>query len=97
VWSPFEGSDEFIHQFRGQGFKIAVLTSNHNFTGILKAANLDHSFDGPVDGILIHAQRLTGKPAADTYLMASVIAQGRLGRKGTCCRPWNRRKIPAGF
>jgi beta-phosphoglucomutase-like phosphatase (HAD superfamily) len=32
---------------------------------------LDHFFDVQVDGNVIHAQHLAGKPAPDTYLMAA--------------------------
>jgi beta-phosphoglucomutase-like phosphatase (HAD superfamily) len=34
---------------------------------------VDRSVDVQVDGNLIHAQRLTGKPVADTYLMAAKL------------------------
>src|SRR5215467_2168906 len=68
---PYAGSVELIHQLRGQGFKIAVVTSSQNCTAVLKAAKLDHCFDVQVDGNVIHAQHLAGKPAPDTYLMAA--------------------------
>jgi beta-phosphoglucomutase family hydrolase len=68
---PFAGSVELIHQFRHRGFKIAVVTSSQNCTAVLKAAKLDHCFDVQVDGNVIHAQHLAGKPAPDTYLMAA--------------------------
>ena len=32
---------------------------------------MDHFFDVQVDGNVIHAQHLAGKPAPDTYLMAA--------------------------
>jgi beta-phosphoglucomutase family hydrolase len=68
---PYDGSVELIHQLRDRGFKIAVVTSSQNCTAVLKAAKLDHFFDVQVDGNVIHAQHLTGKPAPDTYLMAA--------------------------
>jgi beta-phosphoglucomutase family hydrolase len=67
---PYEGSVELIRQLRHQGFKIAVVTSSQNCTAVLKAAKLDHFFDLQVDGNLIHAEHLAGKPAPDTYLRA---------------------------
>ena len=70
---PYEGSVELIHQLRQQGFKIAVVTSSQNCTTVLKAAKLDHFFDVQVDGNVIHAKRLAGKPAPDTYLMAAKL------------------------
>ena len=68
---PYEGSVGLIHQLRHQGFKIAVVTSSQNCTTVLKAAKLDHFFDAQVDGNVIHAQHLVGKPAPDSYLMGA--------------------------
>jgi len=68
---PYEGSVKLIRQLRDQGFKIAVVTSSQNCTAVLKAAKLDDCFDLQVDGNMIHAQHLAGKPAPDTYLMAA--------------------------
>src|SRR5499425_840133 len=70
---PYEGSVKLLHQVRHQGFKIAVVTSSQNCTAVLKAAKLDHCFDVQVDGNVIHAQHLAGKPAPDTYLMAAKL------------------------
>src|ERR1700741_5423323 len=70
---PYEGSVELIHQLRDRGFKIAVVTSSQNCTTVLKAAKVDHFFDVKVDGNVIHAQHLAGKPAPDTYLMAAKL------------------------
>src|SRR5215831_5733509 len=70
---PYEGSVELIHQLRGERFKIAVVTSSQNCTAVLKAAKLDHCFDVQVDGNVIHAQHLAGKPAPDTYLRAATL------------------------
>src|ERR1700757_5213875 len=70
---PYEGSVELIHQLRRRGFKIAVVTSSQNCTTVLRAARLDHFFDVQVDGNVIHAQHLAGKPAPDTYLMAAKL------------------------
>jgi beta-phosphoglucomutase family hydrolase len=68
---PYQGSVELIYQLRGQRFKIAVVTSSQNCTAVLRAAKLDHCFDVQVDGNVIHAQHLAGKPAPDTFLMAA--------------------------
>jgi beta-phosphoglucomutase family hydrolase len=70
---PYEGSVTFIRQLRHQGFKIAVVTSSQNCTAVLKAAKLDHFFDLSVDGNVIHAEHLAGKPAPDTYLRAAKL------------------------
>jgi beta-phosphoglucomutase family hydrolase len=68
---PYQGSVELIHQLRGQKFKIAVVTSSQNCSAVLRAAKLDHCFDVQVDGNVIQAQHLAGKPAPDTFLMAA--------------------------
>ena len=60
---PYEGSVKFIRQLRQHGFKIAVVTSSQNCTAVLKAAKLNDFFDVQVDGNVIHAQHLAGKPA----------------------------------
>ena len=60
---PYDGTVQFIHQLRRNGFKIAVVTSSQNCTAVLKAAKLDDLFEVQVDGNTIHAQRLAGKPA----------------------------------
>ena len=70
---PYEGTLKFIHDLRRQGFKIAVVTSSENCGAVLKAAKLDASFDVQVDGHVIHARHLAGKPAPDTYLLAAKL------------------------
>ncbi len=68
---PYEGSVKLIHQLRHQGFKIAVVTSSQNCEAVLKAAQLDAFFEVRVDGNMIDAQHLAGKPAPDTFLTAA--------------------------
>src|SRR6516162_983756 len=70
---PYEGSVQFIHHLRRHGFKIGVVTSSQNCTAVLKAAKLDAFFDVQVDGNMIQAQQLAGKPAPDTFLMAAKL------------------------
>jgi beta-phosphoglucomutase family hydrolase len=71
--APYEGSVGLIHQLRHREFKIAVVTSSQNCTAVLKAAKVDHFFDVQVDGNVIHAEHLAGKPAPDSYLMAAKL------------------------
>jgi beta-phosphoglucomutase-like phosphatase (HAD superfamily) len=59
---PYEGSVKLIHQLRGRGFKIAVVTSSQNCKAVLKAAKLDPFFEVRVDGNVILAQRLAANP-----------------------------------
>ena len=68
---PYAGTVQFIHQLRRNGFKIAVVTSSQNCRAVLKAAKLDDVFKVRVDGNTIEAERLAGKPAPDTFLMAA--------------------------
>ena len=70
---PYEGSVKLIHQLRLRGFKIAVVTSSQNCAIVLKAVKLDGFFDVQVDGNVIHARQLRGKPAPDTFLMAAKL------------------------
>ena len=70
---PYEGTVKFIHQLHDHGFKIAVVTSSQNCTTVLKAAKLDTFFEVRVDGNMIHAQQLAGKPAPDTFLIAAKL------------------------
>ena len=70
---PYDGTVRFIHQLLRNGFKIAVVTSSQNCTAVLKAAKLDDFFEVRVDGDTIDAQRLAGKPAPDTFLMAGKL------------------------
>jgi beta-phosphoglucomutase family hydrolase len=70
---PYEGSVQFIHQLRREGFRIAVVTSSENCDAALRAAKLDSFFEFRIDGNVIHAQRLAGKPAPDTFLMAAKL------------------------
>jgi beta-phosphoglucomutase family hydrolase len=68
---PYDGTVQFIHQLRRNGFKIAVVTSSQNCTAVLKFAKLDGFFEVRVDGNTIDAQGLAGKPAPDTFLIAA--------------------------
>jgi beta-phosphoglucomutase family hydrolase len=70
---PYDGSVKLIQQLRRGGFKIAVVTSSQNCNAVLSAANLGSFFEVRVDGNVICAQSLTGKPAPDTFLMAAKL------------------------
>src|SRR6478735_855343 len=70
---PYQGTVQFIHQLRRNGFKIAVVTSSHNCTAVLQIAKLDDFFEVRVDGETIDAQGLAGKPAPDTFLIAAKL------------------------
>jgi beta-phosphoglucomutase family hydrolase len=72
---PYQGTVQFIHQLRRNGFKIAVVTSSHNCTAVLQIAKLDDFFEVRVDGDTIDAQGLAGKPAPDTFLIAAKLLE----------------------
>ncbi len=72
---PYEGSVKFLHQIRHQGFKIAVVTSSEHCDTALRVAKLDAFFDVRVDGNMVHAQHLAGKPAPDTFLMGAKLLE----------------------
>ena len=69
--AAYDGSIRLLRQLRDRGFGIAVVTSSQNCTAVLEAAKLDAFFEVRVDGNVIHAQHLRGKPAPDTFLMAA--------------------------
>lgn len=70
---PYDGSVKLIRQLRHRGFKIAVVTSSQNCAAVLRAARLDAFFDIQIDGNVILAQHLAGKPAPDTFLLAAKL------------------------
>jgi beta-phosphoglucomutase family hydrolase len=70
---PYPGSVKLIQQLRQRGFGIAVVSSSHNCTAVLSAANLEAYFNERVDGNTIDTEHLAGKPAPDTYLMAAKL------------------------
>ena len=67
----YTGTVQFIQQLRGDGFKIAVVTSSQHCDAVLRAAKLDKFFEVRIDGNVIENQRLAGKPAPDTFLAAA--------------------------
>ena len=70
---PYEGSVKLLHQLRHKGFKTAVVTSSEHCETVLRVAKLDAFFDVRVDGNMVHAQHLAGKPAPDTFLMGAKL------------------------
>jgi HAD superfamily hydrolase (TIGR01509 family) len=54
---------------------MAVVTSSQNCEAVLKAAKLDSDLEIHVDGNVIHAKHLAGKPAPDAFLMAAKLLE----------------------
>jgi beta-phosphoglucomutase family hydrolase len=69
----YEGSVRLIHALRGQDFKVAIVSSSENCEAVLKAARVDGLFEVRVDGVMVEAQHLAGKPAPDTFLIAAKL------------------------
>ena len=67
----YEGSVRFVRQLHRDGFKVAIVSSSENCAAILKAANLDDLFEVRVDGAMVEAEQLAGKPAPDTFLIGA--------------------------
>jgi beta-phosphoglucomutase family hydrolase len=67
----YPGSVAFVRYVRGAGVKTAVVTSSHNCQMVLHAAGIDDLFHVHVDGAVIDAQGLAGKPAPDSFLKAA--------------------------
>lgn len=67
----YEGTIRYMHAARDQGLKLAVVSSSKNTSEVLRAAHLEGTFDGQVDGVVAERERLKGKPAPDTYLRAA--------------------------
>src|SRR5262245_40714305 len=69
----YQGSVRFIHQLLGDGYKVAVVSSSENCEAVLRAAKVDGLFEVRVDGAMVEAQHLAGKPAPDTFLIAAKL------------------------
>ena len=67
----YEGSVRFIGQLHRDGFKVAIVSSSENCEAVLRAADVESLFEVRVDGAMVEAQHLAGKPAPDTFLIAA--------------------------
>jgi beta-phosphoglucomutase family hydrolase len=64
-------STALVEQVRARGLKTAVVSSSRHCRDVLRAARLAPLFDAVVDGNLVEAEHLAGKPAPDTFLRAA--------------------------
>jgi beta-phosphoglucomutase family hydrolase len=76
----YEGSVRFIGQLHRHGFKIAIVSSSENCEAVLRAADVESLFEVRVDGAMVEAQHLAGKPAPDTFLIAARLLGVEPGR-----------------
>lgn len=67
----FDASVEFVRDVRAAGIATAVVSASENTRAVLDAAGIAELFDVCVDGVLVRARRLAGKPAPDSYLEAA--------------------------
>lgn len=66
--SPYAGSVRYLQAAREAGLPIGVVTSSANAMRVLRAGNLLDYVDALVDGNVITASNLRGKPAPDSFL-----------------------------
>src|SRR5215471_1903259 len=67
----YPGSIALLRYLRSAGIKTAVVTSSQNCHTVLHAAGVEDLFDALVDGVLMAAENLAGKPAPDSFLKAA--------------------------
>jgi beta-phosphoglucomutase family hydrolase len=67
----YPGSVRWLDALREQALRTAVVSSSHHCMEVLEAAGLADRFDVRVDGNLIDARGLPGKPAPDAFLEAA--------------------------
>lgn len=66
--SPYAGSVRYLEAARKAGLPIGVVTSSANAMRVLRAGNLLDYVDALVDGNVITASNLRGKPAPDSFV-----------------------------
>lgn len=67
----FEDALALIRRLKSVGIEIAVVTASKNCDSILRAAELEETFDVRVDGVDIEDLGMAGKPAPDSFLEAA--------------------------
>jgi HAD superfamily hydrolase (TIGR01509 family) len=67
----YDGSLRYVRAVRAAGLGRAVVTSSANAGDVLAAAGIEDLFDVRIDGVVAARERLSGKPAPDTFLAAA--------------------------
>lgn len=67
----YPGTLQLLDQLAANGVPRALVTSSRNALPVLRAAGLTDAFPIIVDGLVAVANKLSGKPAPDTYLFAA--------------------------
>jgi len=76
----YEDTVSFIHELRGIGFSVAVISASKNCKEILQSAGLLHLFDARVDGVVAAEREIEGKPAPDVFLYAAELLETPPGK-----------------
>lgn len=69
--AAYEGSMRFLAAVREAGLRRAVVSSSESAEAVLRTAGLAGTFDVRVDGTVVRALGLAGKPAPDAFLEAA--------------------------
>lgn len=64
----YPGSVRYVQAVRDAGLRRAVVSSSANTQQVLAAAGIEDLFEARIDGLVVAAQHLRGKPAPDAYL-----------------------------
>ena len=67
----YDGSIRFVTAVRDVGLRRAVVSASRNTREVLRVAGIEGLFETVVDGVVAAERGLRGKPAADTFLVAS--------------------------
>jgi beta-phosphoglucomutase family hydrolase len=67
----FEGSRRYLEAAKQAGLRRAVVSSSANTHEVLDVTGLAPYIEEIVDGLTIRSERLRGKPAPDTFLLAA--------------------------
>ena len=67
----YTGTLAWLEQLRGDGIRMAVVSSSSNCRVVLAAARIAARFEARVDGVTLEEQGLAGKPAPDSFLKAA--------------------------
>lgn len=67
----FSGSVSFLDAVIASGRRAAVVTASANCDAVLAAAGLSGRFEAQIDGRVLVARGLRGKPAPDSFLAAA--------------------------
>ena len=67
----FPGSVAWLEQLRAEGFRTALVSASANAATVLEVAGLLGAFEVRIDGVVLAAEGIAGKPAPDSFLEAA--------------------------